>query len=56
MAKQKRHVVLKAKKPGQCAWCSGSLRGEYFTVTFPEKGQATFHIECLYRYREVMKR
>ena len=25
------------------------------TVTFPDKDQAVFHIECLYRYREVME-
>jgi hypothetical protein len=55
MAKQKHRVGVRAQKPGQCAWCSGPLRGEYFTVTFPEKGQAVFHIECLYRYREIMK-
>ena len=56
MAKQKRRVVLQVKKPRQCAWCSGPLQDEYFTVTFPEKDQAAFHIECLYRYREVMTR
>lgn len=56
MTEQKSDFRFAVKNPHQCAWCSGPIRGgEFFTVTFPDKEQAVFHIECLYRYREVME-
>lgn len=38
----------------QCTWCGGLIQDESFIVTFPDKAQALFHIECLYHYREMM--
>ena len=37
-----------------CAWCANPVHGEAVTVTFPDKEQATFHVACLYKYRDVM--
>ena len=45
-----------AQQPQYCAWCAQPLRDESFTVTFPDKAQAQFHITCLYRYREAVQR
>jgi hypothetical protein len=56
MTKQKTNFRLTVQDPRQCAWCSGPIRGgESFTVTFPDKARAIFHIACLDRYREVME-
>lgn len=45
---------VKIRHTNQCAWCARLIRGESFMVTFADKAQALFHIECLSRYREVM--
>ena len=56
MTEQQSDSRFAVKNPYQCAWCSGSVRGgESFTVTFPDKERAVFHIKCLERYREVME-
>jgi hypothetical protein len=56
MTEQKSDFRFVVKPFHQCAWCSDSIRGgESFTVTFPDKERAVFHIECLDRYREVME-
>ena len=50
------HVLRKKKAlPSQCVWCSEPLGEESFTVTYPDKDQAVFHIHCLYHYRELMQ-
>lgn len=48
------NLKVQAWRSKQCTWCTDQIRGESFTVTFPEKDQAFFHVECLYRYREMM--
>lgn len=55
MTERKSDFRLALKNPHQCAWCSSPIRGESFTVTFPDKERAIFHIECLDRYREVIE-
>jgi hypothetical protein len=56
MTEQKFDFQFTVKNAHPCAWCSDPIRGgESFTVTFPDRAQAVFHIECLDRYREVME-
>ncbi len=54
MAKAESTRRFQGKSSRQCAWCSRPLHSEFFTVTFPDKEQARFHIECLYPYRKVV--
>ena len=54
MAKTEYHRITRANHSEQCAWCSERIQGESFTITFPDKNQSIFHVECLYQFREVM--
>lgn len=55
MTEAKYQVTYNTHNARQCAWCSETLGSETFTVTFPDKDQATFHVACLYRYRAAME-
>ena len=54
MAKAKRPRKRQENSVRPCAWCANPVHGEAVTVTFPDKEQATFHVACLYKYRDVM--
>jgi len=54
MAKAKRSRKRQGNSVRPCAWCANPVHGEAVTVTFPDKEQATFHVACLYKYRNVM--
>jgi hypothetical protein len=54
MAKAKRRRRRQENPVRPCAWCANPVQGDYVTVTFPDKDQATFHVACLDQYRAVM--
>jgi len=54
MAKIRRPQQSKSEPAHLCAWCANPLQDDYVTVTFPDKDQAVFHVECLYQYRAAM--
>jgi len=54
MTETKQQVARPIHDARPCAWCSEPIRGESFTVTFPDKNQATFHVACLYQYRTAV--
>lgn len=54
MAKVKRPRRHQERQAPPCAWCANPLERDYVTVTFPDKDQVTFHVECLYQYRAAM--